>query len=152
MTQGKFPLRTKAISNTIITEGRSGDYGAGGDDDGDDDDDDDDDPDEVQLDGGVDGDDLPSPGGIPPAEICLPERSFSLGVFRPVEAAESFCGRSPSLRVSGGIYTPEGRARGGPGRPHHLVARPRVARARGGVGPLWPISTPSSGCLRLLKK
>ena len=40
--------------------------------------------------------------GIPPAEICLPERSFSLGVFRPAEAAESFCGRSPSLRVSGG--------------------------------------------------
>ena len=40
--------------------------------------------------------------GIPPAEICLPERSFSLGVFRPAEAAESFYGRSPSLRVSGG--------------------------------------------------
>ena len=40
--------------------------------------------------------------GIPPAEICLPERSFSLGVFRPAEAAESFCGHSPSLRVSGG--------------------------------------------------
>ena len=31
--------------------------------------------------------------GIPPVEICLPERSFSLGVFRPTEAAESFCGR-----------------------------------------------------------
>ena len=40
--------------------------------------------------------------GIPPAEICLPERSFSLGVFRPAEAAESFCGRSPRLRVSWG--------------------------------------------------
>ena len=40
--------------------------------------------------------------GIPPAEICLPERSFSLGVFRPAEAVESFCGRPPSLRVSGG--------------------------------------------------
>ena len=40
--------------------------------------------------------------GIPLAEICLPERSFSLGVFRPTEAAESFCGRSPSLRISGG--------------------------------------------------
>ena len=26
--------------------------------------------------------------GIPPAEICLPERSFSLGVFRPAEAVE----------------------------------------------------------------
>ena len=40
--------------------------------------------------------------GIPPAEICLPERYFSLGVFRPAEAAKSFCGRSLSLRVSGG--------------------------------------------------
>ena len=28
--------------------------------------------------------------GIPPAEICLPERSFSLGVFRPAEAAEIY--------------------------------------------------------------
>ena len=40
--------------------------------------------------------------GIPLAEICLPERSFSLGVFRPVEAMESFYGRSSSLRVLGG--------------------------------------------------
>ena len=28
--------------------------------------------------------------GIPPAEICLPERSFSLGVFCPREAAEIY--------------------------------------------------------------
>ena len=28
--------------------------------------------------------------GIPPAEICLPERSFSLGVFRPPKAAEIY--------------------------------------------------------------
>ena len=28
--------------------------------------------------------------GISLAEICLPERSFSLGVFRPAEAAEIF--------------------------------------------------------------
>ena len=40
--------------------------------------------------------------GIPVAEFCLPERSFYLSVFRPAEAAESFCGRSLSLRVSGG--------------------------------------------------
>ena len=37
--------------------------------------------------------------GIPPSEFCLPERSFSLGVFCPVEAAESFYGRSPDIRV-----------------------------------------------------
>ena len=28
--------------------------------------------------------------GISLAEICLPESSFSLGVFRPVEAAENY--------------------------------------------------------------
>ena len=60
---------------------------------------DDDDPDEVQLDGGVLATISPLREGIPPAEICLPERSFSLGVFCPAEATESFCGRSPSLRV-----------------------------------------------------
>src|SRR5215216_4349562 len=35
--------------------------------------------------------------GIPPAEFCLPERSFSLSVFCPAEAAEYFCGRPPVL-------------------------------------------------------
>lgn len=28
--------------------------------------------------------------GISPAEICLPERSFSLGVLHPAEAAEIY--------------------------------------------------------------
>ena len=28
--------------------------------------------------------------GISPAEICLPERSFSLSVFRPLEAAKIY--------------------------------------------------------------
>ena len=37
--------------------------------------------------------------GISPAEICLPESSFSLCSFRPVEVAESFCGCSPDFRV-----------------------------------------------------
>ena len=32
--------------------------------------------------------------GISLTEICLPESSFSLSVFRPVEAAKSFCARS----------------------------------------------------------
>ena len=40
--------------------------------------------------------------GSPLTEFCLLERSFSLGVFRPAEAAKSFYGRSPGLRVSGG--------------------------------------------------
>ena len=37
--------------------------------------------------------------GIPLVEICLPERSFSLAVFRPVEAEEIYLCRSTSLRV-----------------------------------------------------
>ena len=73
--------------------------------------------------------------GIPLAEICLPERSFSLGVFCPAEATESFCGRPPSLRVSGGRYTLEGRGWSGPGWPHHSLAWPRLARAMGWCGP-----------------
>ena len=40
--------------------------------------------------------------GILPAEFCLSKRSFSIGVFRPTEAAKSFYGRSPSIRVSWG--------------------------------------------------
>src|SRR3954451_24563738 len=31
----------------------------------------------------------PSPGGISPADFCLPERSFLSGVFRPAAAANS---------------------------------------------------------------
>ena len=45
-------------STQLLQQYGDGDEGADGDDGGDDDDD----PDEVQLDGGVDGDDLPSPG------------------------------------------------------------------------------------------
>ena len=33
--------------------------------------------------------------GIPPAEICLPERSFSLGFFCPAEAAVSIFEHPP---------------------------------------------------------
>src|SRR3954463_9808860 len=84
---GKVSPKNYARFNTIVTTGWSGDDGAGGEDDVDDDD-----PDEVYLDDGVDGDDLPSSGRNFPAEICLPESSFSLGVFRPAEAAESFYG------------------------------------------------------------
>ena len=86
-------------SPQLLQQYGDGDEGADGDDDGGGDDDD---PDEVQLDGGVDGDDLPSPGRNSPVEICLSERSFSLGILRPAEVAESFYGRSPSLRVSWG--------------------------------------------------
>src|SRR4051812_32459783 len=62
---------------------------------------------------------------ISPAELCLPESSFSLCSFRPAEAEEFFCGCPSSLRASGGLYTTKGDARGRPGWPHHLVPRPR---------------------------
>ena len=61
----------------------------------------DDDPDEVQRDDDDDGDDFPSPGGNFPGRIPLPESSFSLGGFRPVEAAEYFVDVPPVLRFSG---------------------------------------------------
>ena len=56
--------------------------------------------------------------GIPPAEICLPERSFSLGVFRLAEAAKSFCGRSPCFRVPRRRYRREGGVGSREGGPH----------------------------------
>ena len=60
--------------------------------------------------------------GISLEDFCLPESSFSLYSFCPAEAAKPFCGCSPSLRVSRGLYTPTGDAGGRPGWPHHLVA------------------------------
>jgi hypothetical protein len=36
--------------------------------------------------------------GISPADFCLPESFLSLCVYRPAEAAESFCDPPPSLR------------------------------------------------------
>ena len=65
-------------------------------------DDGDDDPDEVQRDDDDDGDDVPSPGGNFPGRISLPESSFSLDGFRPVEAAEYFMDDPPELGLSGG--------------------------------------------------
>ena len=73
--------------NTIVIAGWSGDDGAGGDDGVDDDDDD---PDEVQLDGGVDGDDLPSPG----------RNSLN----RNLSAREIFLSRCFPPRRGGGIF------------------------------------------------
>ena len=58
-----------------------------------------------------DGDDFPSPGGNFPGSISLPESSFSLGGFRPVEAAEYFVDDPPELGLPRGkIY-----AKGQPG-------------------------------------
>ena len=44
----------------------------------------------------------PSPGGISPADLCLPESSFLSGVFRPAAAAELFWVLIFGLRFSGG--------------------------------------------------
>jgi hypothetical protein len=63
--------------------------------------------------------------GISPEDFCLPESFLSLCVFHPAEAMESICDPPPRLRFSGRRYTRMGDARGGPGQPHHLVARPR---------------------------
>jgi hypothetical protein len=43
--------------------------------------------------------------GISPADFCLLESFLSLCVFRPVEAAESFCDPLPHLRFPRGRYT-----------------------------------------------
>ena len=71
-------------------------------------DDGDDDPDEVQRDDDDDGDDFPSPGGNFLGRISLPESSFSVDGFRPVEAAEYFMDDPPELCFPGCRYTRRG--------------------------------------------
>ena len=75
-------------STQLLQRYGDGDDGAGGDDGGGYDDDDD--PDEVQLDGGVDGDDLPSPGRNSPG--------------RNLSAGEIFLSRCFPPRRGGGIF------------------------------------------------
>jgi hypothetical protein len=64
--------------------------------------------------------------GIYPADFCLPESFLSVCVFRPAEAAESFCDPPPSLRFLQRRYMQGGDGRGGPGQPQHQAARPRA--------------------------
>ena len=89
-------------------------------------DDGDDDPDEVQRDDDDDGDDFPSPGGNFPGGISLPESSFSLDSFRPVEVAEYFVDDPPRLGFPGSRYTPKGNLGGGTRWPRHSSARPHL--------------------------
>jgi hypothetical protein len=64
--------------------------------------------------------------GISLADFCPPESFLSLCVFCPAEAVESICDPPLGLRFLGRRYTQRGDDRGGPGRPHHQVARPRA--------------------------
>ena len=81
-----FPYELMQDSTQLLQQYGDGDEGADGDDDGGDDDD----PDEVQLDGGVDGDDLPSLGRNSPS--------------RNLSAGEIFLSRCFSPRTGGGIF------------------------------------------------
>src|SRR3954471_7300612 len=56
--------------------------------------------------------------GVSPIEICLPERSFSLGVFRPAEAEEIYLWSPPGIRVLRGRYRREGGVGSQPCGPH----------------------------------
>ena len=79
-----FPYELMQDSTQLLQQYGDGDEGADGDDGGDDD------PDEVQLDGGVDGDDLPSPGRNSPG--------------RNLSAGEIFLSRCFPPRRGGGIF------------------------------------------------
>ena len=81
-----FPYELMQDSTQLLQQYGDGDEGADGDDGGDDDDD----PDEVQLDGGVDGDDLFSPGRNSPS--------------RNLSAREIFLSRCFPCRRGGGIF------------------------------------------------
>ena len=73
-------------STQLLQQYGDGDEGADGDDGGDDDDD----PDEVQLDGGVAGDDLPSPGRNSPGRNLSAGDIFLSRCFPPPEVVEIY--------------------------------------------------------------
>ena len=75
-------------STQLLRQYGDGDEGAGDDDGGDDDDDDD--PNEVQLDGGVDGDDLPSSGRNSPGRNLSTGEIFLSRCFPPRRGGEIF--------------------------------------------------------------
>ena len=76
----------------IVTAGRGGD---GGDDGADGGDDEDDDHDEVQLDGGGDGDDFPLREGISPGRFLSAGELFSLWCFPPRSGGGIFLRAAP---------------------------------------------------------
>ena len=82
-----FPCELMQDSTHLLQQYGDGDEGVDG---GDDDGDDDDDPDEVQLDAGVDGGDLPSPGRNSPGTILSTGEIFLSRCFPPPEAAEIY--------------------------------------------------------------
>ena len=73
-------------STQLLQQYGDGDEGAANDDGGDDDDD----PDEVQLDGGVDGDDLPSPGRNSPSRNLSTGEIFLSRCFPPCRGGKIF--------------------------------------------------------------
>ena len=133
----------------LLQQYEDGDEGADGDDGGGDDDDD---PDEVHLDGGVDGDDLPSPGRNSPGRN-LYQRDLSLLVFSAPQRRWNLSMVAPRVL---GFREVDIRQRGeaGVGQGGHTTPRRDLGLPApwGGVGPLWPTSTPSSGILSLLEK
>jgi hypothetical protein len=70
--------------------------------------------------------------GISPADFCLSECFLSV-CFPPRRGGGVFQRSSSSLRFSGRQYMRRGAGRGGLGRPHHLVARPRAVPRHGVV-------------------
>jgi hypothetical protein len=91
--------------------------------------------------------------GISPADFYLPESFFSLGVFRPAEAAESISDPPFCLRFSGTTIYARGRW-----QKWARVATPLGGASRGwptppgGVGPLLLLSLSPSGYFHLLVK
>lgn len=77
--------------------------------------------------------------GISPAEICLPERSFSIRVFRPQRRRKSICGRPLALGFRREDIGEE--AESGSGQLGHTCPR----RGPGGPAPRgWGPCGPSS--------
>ena len=109
---------------------------------------DDDDPNEVQLDDGDDGYDLPSPGRNFPSRLLPAGELFSLASFRPVEAAELSMDNVLCLRVTGVEVRERGLAPVDQG--HHTTCSHAGGGSAppGGVGPTGPTWVPPFGSPR----
>src|SRR4051794_31754350 len=94
----------------------------------------------------------PSPGGISPADFCLPE-SFLLSVFHVLQrwrrnsSASLFLGFLPREDEVREVARPKV-GQGGHTLPRRAQEGPAAPGA--GVGPLWPTRPSSFGSLRLL--
>ena len=67
---------------------------------------------------------IPRPGRVPEQRLLIPIWGFGMAAAKRKSSGKTIA--SPKVFRSEGVYSPKGRSRGCPGRPHHPQARPGV--------------------------